>query len=304
MNDVKLSDCLDTVQKQFVTYDGIYKSRSGFYMNTYENKRLGRVGQRYGSIRVEEDKKKKVEKLLDDFSYKMSVPLDVTQTTESQYSNNGVWSAERVVKVHRPIVDIYKQAAKDSPKTGTVVLMMGAPGSGKGFILNKLIEKGKINNRLVRANPDAVKKYGLKTDYSKYSQKAAQSTHEESSHITKEVIKGIENIGVDYIQDKTFIEYNNLMKEISRLREKGLKVKIFATKSDPKDDYRRAVERAAKTGRETARMDEDYFRMNHAQMEETFSRLINNLPKGVTVERYKEVDGDVYLVSNKSRNEE
>lgn len=223
--------------------------------------------------------------------------LNLELSTEEQFCKNGEWDKNRVEKVHKPIIESYLSKVTKVSKNPVVTLMMGAPASGKGTVVRLLRETEREYKDLLIVNPDDIKQKSLKEDYEKFQKHnlktAARMVHEESSHISKRIVEGLDKIGAHYLQDKCFSDYGKLVKEINRLGELGVKVKVMATTSSIEKAYQRMLERGERTGRY---VEEEYFHEQHRLIEETFKKLIKNLPKNVILVRHYHNDENLKLI--------
>lgn len=215
----------------FETYLGlIEKSRSGVYKDNKENRRLHRVGMHYGAS-----------------------PQDKASTAHKYINEDGEWNKERVEKVHKPIIRKYLNKVKEVSDEPTVTLMMGAPANGKGTVRKYLTEKGELKSDVV-VDPDDIKTEELKSDFERYAKifpkSASQKVHEEGSYIANKIKDGLINLGADFIVDKTFVEYEKLLKTIKEFGNKGYKVKIIAVQTP---DINVALDRAERRGQRTGR---------------------------------------------------
>lgn len=222
--------------------------------------------------------------------------LDLKISTERQFCKDGIWDKDRIEKVHKPIIQEFLSKAKHS-KEPVVTLMMGAPASGKGTTIELLKDTEIEYKDILVVDPDKIKTQGLSKDYKEYKKynlkKAASKVHEEGSYISKQIIKELDNIGTHYIQDKCFADYDKLIKEIDRLANLGVKVKIMMTSSSVEKAYQRMLKRGKKTGRY---VDEKYFYEQHRKVEKTFSKLLKNLPQNVVLVRQYYNDSELQLI--------
>ena len=209
--------------------------------------------------------------------------LDTNYSTQTQYQEKGQWSEKRMQKVHQPIVKSYVARGQKNPDgVKTVTLMMGAPASGKSRLRSSLTREGVIDSHLVVIVPDDIKTKALAPDFDRYSEvnarHSAEFVHEEGSDIAKEAFAAMEEQGFDYLQDKVFADYGKLIKEINRLGKAGYKVKIVMASCPVDVAYKRMQARGKATGRYVV---PDYFRQTHKQIEETWTKLMENMPSNV-----------------------
>ena len=105
----------------------------GIYKNNPLNRKLGRVGQKYGKDKKEEELK-----------------FDVNLSTDEQYFDKSTnsWDERRIKNVHIPIIEKYTKGIK-SHENPVVTLMMGAPSSGKGTVRNSIKNKEPSGSLLI-----------------------------------------------------------------------------------------------------------------------------------------------------------
>lgn len=165
--------------------------------------------------------------------------------------------------------------------------MMGAPASGKGTVLRYLKEFGKIKDEGVPVDPDEIKteKIPEYRQYLEYDRKFASSkVHEEGSYLSKVVINKLTGMKSNLLIDRVFSDYNKLVKQIDSLKNSGYKVRVvYVSIDDYKEAYKRMLARGERTGRFVP---ESYFRGAHEQTPKAFRKLVENLPEGVSVEKY------------------
>ena len=212
--------------------------------------------------------------------------LNLKLTTEDQFCKDGNWDKNRVEKLHKPIIEKFKSEITKTSKEPVVTLMMGAPASGKGTILRYLKANEKEYENLPDVNPDHIKTEDLGQDYNEYqkysTKSAAKKVHEEGSYLSKQIIKEYDKLGAHYVQDKCFAKYDSLIKEIDRLGQLGVKVKIMMVSCPYEIALWRMLERGKETGRYVPRK---YFYNQHKNIEETYQKLIADIPKNVTMIR-------------------
>lgn len=210
--------------------------------------------------------------------------INTSYTTEGLYKDDsGEWKAERVEKVHKPIINSYVARGQKNPnEVKTVTLMMGAPATGKGNLRAGLTKRGTIASHVTAIDPDDIKTKALAPDYDRYSErsarKASEFVHEEGSDIAKSTFLAMEQEGFDYLQDKVFSNYKKLIKEINRLDKAGYKVNIVMASCPVKIAYERMIARGKKTGRYVPTK---YFNEVHVEIEDTWAKLKENMPSNV-----------------------
>ena len=259
------------------TYEVLEKARSGVYQDTFENRKLGRVGQHYAPKQLQLDR-----------------------STQSQFSRNGVWTKERRLLHDNLMKDILEDERATSKKNPVVTLMMGAPASGKGTVA-KIINK---DNSLLEINPDDFKKkipeYKQFQEYNFF--KAAYRVHNESSYLAKKTISALTEKKSNFLIDKVFSKWNNLEKQIETFKEKGYKINIVMVSCERDEAYRRMKERGERSGRY---VEEKYFNKAHNDINPTFERLWKEKPEGVvSIKKYNNNDQSIPPILEKDYNKE
>lgn len=229
--------------------DLLEKARAGFYKNTAENRRLGRVGKSYG-----------IHKELDRESY----------STEDRFKINGKWSRKRVKDVHNRIYDKVMRNAVSSEKP-TAVLLMGGTASGKGTATKSFIGdiKQQLGVDLVNLDVDEIKKDI--PEYNTFNKtEAASNVHEESSFIGKKIRKTIVNNKVNFINDATFSDKEKAEKLIKYLKSRGYNIRLINVSTDIDEAKRRESGRAERTGR---KVPVDILEHSHIDSVDTFNSI-------------------------------
>lgn len=207
--------------------------------------------------------------------------LKLRLPTIERFKKDGKWTEERK-SLHEKIIDSYVNRAKKSDNP-TVILMMGAPGSGKGTLQRYLKENGKMPKELLSVDPDEIKTKSLKRDFDEYSKfnkvKASSRVHEEGSYLAKEIIKRVSEIKSDFLIDKVFSEENKLRQQVKGLVNKGYKVKIIMASLPKEIGFQRALERARRSGRF---IDKKSASVAYDNIETTFNNIFENPPEGVS----------------------
>lgn len=221
--------------------------------------------------------------------------LNAQVSTLSQYNNGSGWSRIRVERTHKPIVKSYKDRGKVNPNgKKTVILMMGAPASGKGTLQAELRKQGLIESHVVSIDPDEIKTEALKPDYDRFCDVdvtlAADKVHKESVHIAKMAFATMEKHGYDYLQDRCFANYITLKGEIDNLARQGYQIKIFMAKVPFKVAKDRMLERAKETKRYVPL---NYMEAQYSMIDTAWRMLMRDKPKGVvSAVQYDTMDKD------------
>lgn len=225
---------------------------------------------------------------------KSSVPESAYQegvsTTDLYMDNiNGkvVWDAKRVKDIHDPIISAYTSRAVKS-ENPTVYLMMGAPGSGKGTILDYMKKMSLLPGGVTVVDPDDIKsKWGLKEDFDKYSKvdsdKAAQRVHEEGSYLAKRIINNFCKIKSDVVIDKTFVDYNSLTKMVNKFKKAGYKVEVNMAYQTDGQGHKNIAERFARIGRNVPI---EFSKPAYRKIGPTSEKFVKHLPEGVGFQQW------------------
>jgi len=84
------------MQRYQIIYDNVEKARGGFYMDTIENRKKGRVGQRYGPYKGFFNNDEYISKSIDNLQEFSELMLEVKKETNLILSKIGVKSKERI----------------------------------------------------------------------------------------------------------------------------------------------------------------------------------------------------------------
>ena len=220
------NNILFNIQRSFKEFD-IIKARFGIYKDTPENRRLHRVGVKYGIRKDSEE----------DFD------------TRERHSVDGKYSAYRS-KIHKAIFDKIVEGVKPQEHP-TVTLIMGGSASGKGTASKYFrdLEKEKIGAHL---DVDEIKK--MLPEYNKFKPiNAAGNVHEESSDIGKHIRNHLIENKMNFVNDATFSNKDKAVKLIKKLKEAGYKINLIAITTDIDEAKRREHIRFLRTGRHVPR---------------------------------------------------
>ena len=207
----------------------IQKARAGFYKDTPENRKLGRVGRSYG-----------IHKELEEKSFK----------TVDRYFKNGKWSSSRVRGVHFNILDSTFKDVKPAEGQPTAILIMGGTASGKGTATESIKKKlmSQVGQKFAELDVDEFKK--AIPEYKKFDpSQAANNVHKESSHLGNRARKYAVDNNMNLVNDGTFSDMNKAKDFISKLKKKGYKIHLINVSTDIDEAKKREAMRAERTGR-------------------------------------------------------
>ena len=258
--------------------DELEKARSGYYKDNSQNVKLDRVGQRYGTAKIETPK----------------VVYEKQKSTDKVYYNNSneKWNEKRVKDVHTPILNDYLKKGQNV-QNPTVYLMMGAFGAGKGYIKKHLQDNGLIPTDFVDVDTDVIrmdKKY-LGKDFEGYAavnkKSAGKMTQRESSHLSDLIVQNLRSMKSNLIVDKSFADYETLMKTIDNFQKAGYKVNVIMAYQTLKNGLRNIEDREKRTKRGILEKDA---KAVYKKIENTTKKFIENLPRGVSFSQYQVID--------------
>lgn len=133
-----------------------------------------------------------------------------------------------------------------------VYLMAGGGASGKGTLLGRLRDEGKIPREgIIHVDPDEIKKeiQEFKDLVAKGDSRAAAVVHEESSDIAGAAIGAGIGMRSDLIIDKTLGDQTKALDLIADLKENGYEIRLFGVTTDVETALVRAWKRAVKENR-------------------------------------------------------
>ena len=153
-----------------------------------------------------------------------------------KWGDRRVYSKERIMGVHKPIIrkytKLFKEAKSDIAK---VVFLAGIPAAGKTFATRNMFdfdESGVIathkesGEKYIILNPDNFKKD--LPEYDKVNHGVgAGLVHEESSHLNKHLMKHARKHKVNVIVDATIGDYSKAKKLLGSFHEDGYNSKLI-----------------------------------------------------------------------------
>ncbi len=202
------------------------------------------------------------------------------KSTEEKYKDASGWTQERQ-QLHKAIVAKHASGAVKSDNP-TVHLTGGGPASGKSTIVHKGLAD-------LPEHPVHIDVDGIKADIPEYQEmvaagdtKAAAFVHEESSAVSKDLLRHATSNGFDAVLDSTGdSSYEKLAGKIAEMRAAGHRVVGHYVTVDTEVAVERANARAAKTGRFVP---ESVIRETHAAVSRVLPRAMEmNLFDEVTL---------------------
>jgi predicted ABC-type ATPase len=183
----------------------------------------------------------------------------------------GNFNEERVA-FQKQIVD--KEISKGSTNLGTTFFLGGAPATGK----SSLETSGQVvyPDGILKIDPDGIKKE--LPEYNKMLEtknfKAASKVHEESSKLSKDIIKNAVSKKYDAVVDAVGDgSYQSVVDKVQMQRDAGKNVIAHYVTTDVKTSLDRAKERAIKSGRYVP---PKYIKEMHKEISTIFPKLAKN----------------------------
>ncbi|MCK9543947.1 MAG: zeta toxin family protein [Novosphingobium sp.] len=226
------------------------KARSGFYKDTAENRKLGRVGQSYG------------------FSNKLD---KASYNTTDRYFRNNKWNIKRVKDVHYGILNDTFRGIKPAKGTPTCVIVMGGTASGKGTVTKPILEEimNSVGEKFAHLDVDDFKK--KIPEYNKFKRLgAANNVHEESSHLGKRARKFAISNKLNFVNDGTFSNMDKSLDMIKSLKNKGYNIKLINVSTDIDEAKIREKARFKRSGRKVG---EDILEKSHIESVDVYNKI-------------------------------
>jgi len=183
----------------------------------------------------------------------------------------GNFNEERVA-FQKQIVD--KEILKGSTNLGTTFFLGGAPATGK----SSLEKSGQVKypDGILRVDPDGIK--GALPEYNKMLEtknfKAASKVHEESSKLSKDIIKNAVSKNYDAVIDAVGDgSYQSVVDKVKMQRDAGKNVIAHYVTTDVKTSLDRAKQRAIDSGRYVP---PKYIKEMHKEISTIFPKLAKN----------------------------
>ena len=267
-------------------FEYIIKAKSGVYKDNPENRRLHRVGQRYGERKIANEsnsgtKLPSKETLARWNDRKKSLGEEYkTISSIEEFRNNKV----REVLREKLIQETVEKAVRhfDKPKA---VFCLGGAASGKSSSLAAL---GYDSSRIpCQLNPDEYQENAFQGDNMFYNwtsaRSGAQRLHKETSAMTKEAYKRVLATGGDFVKDGVMGNYEKALADIQAAIDAGYEPEIVGVSLSTKEAlkrckarYKRAEEREKYSGRFVP---DFVLKDGHSGAATTFARLIMEHPE-------------------------
>ena len=267
-------------------FEYIVKSRSGVYKDNPENRRLHRVGQRYGERKIVNESnsgtKFPSKETLARWNDRKKSLGDKYKTISSIEEFRD--SKAREVLREKLIQETVEKAVRhfDKPKA---VFCLGGAASGKSSSLAAL---GYDSSRIpCQLNPDEYQENAFQGDNMFYNwtsaRSGAQRLHKETSAMTKEAYKRVLATGGDFVKDGVMGNYEKALADIQAAIDAGYEPEIVGVSLSTKEAlkrckarYKRAEEREKYSGRFVP---DFVLKDGHSGAATTFARLIMEHPE-------------------------
>lgn len=226
------------------------KARAGFYKDTAENRRLGRVGRSYGT-------KQELQK--ENF------------VTADRYFNGKTWSKQRTKEVHTGILSNVFKDVKPAKGKPVCILIMGGTASGKGTVTKSMQQEiiKSVGEKFAHLDVDDFKK--SLPEYEGFAPlEAAGNTHKESSHLGKRARKVAISRGYNFVNDGTFSDMDKSLEMIQSLKKKGYNIKLINVSTNVDEAKVREEARFQRSGRKVG---EDILEKSHIQSVDVYNKI-------------------------------
>ena len=192
-------------------------------------------------------------------------------TRKLYQDKDGNYNEERT-SLHTSIVQ--DKINQGSTNLGTSFFLGGAPATGK----SSLEKSGQVvyPQGILRIDPDGIKE--TLPEYNKMTEnritEAASKVHEESSKITKDVIKNAADMKMDSVIDTVGDgSFEKVAEKAQQQKDAGKRVVAHYVTTDVQTSLDRAASRAEKTGRNVPT---DYIKEMHKEISTIFPKLADN----------------------------
>lgn len=191
------------------------------------------------------------------------------EDTRAKYERpDGTWDPERL-KLHAEIKDQVIGHLETVPddQEPVAVVMMGGPAAGKTHMT-----KDFPKDRMAVLNADDIKDRlpEYREAVENRARNAGSATHEESSYLVKQLRDEAIGRRMNLLFDGSGANYDAYSKMVTRLQERGYRVKVIMAYVDPEIAVERNKTRAEEKGR---LVPEDFLREAHRRAGQNFERI-------------------------------
>jgi len=184
-------------------------------------------------------------------------------------------------ELHNKIIKNFLSKTQKATGKPVAVITGGGSGSGKSTVIKHMMGQGGLGKDLVHVDADEIKKHipEYQEGVAKKDEKTAAFVHDESSHVTSEMINQSVKDGKNFLYDSTFSNTAKFEKLIGHLKSNGYHVHIVYADLPPEEAEKRATQRAAKSGR---KVPTDTIRSTHKNALNSLNKL-HHLADSVSV---------------------
>lgn len=201
-------------------------------------------------------------------------------STKEKHTRDGKYTPERQ-KLHQQILEKAMKSVKPTPEgeRPVAILTGGGSASGKSSVISEVMKN--FSKDLVHVDADKIKEElpEYKEMTANKDERAAAYSHEESSHLTSEMIKQSVNSNKSFLYDSTFSKPEKFQKLVKDLQDKGYMVHVVFVDLPAEEAHKRAAARAAKTGRKVPK---EIIETSHKGAIQTLNS-VHDLPHSVSV---------------------
>ena len=198
-------------------------------------------------------------------------PREVANGTLDKYAGD-----ERREALHDHLVESGLRGVVAAPDDQRAIMTMGAPGSGKSYVLNHL---GFCQEGVVLVDPDEMKKrlVEYRAAIAADDKLAADRVHRESSMLAKRLRDAAISAKLPICIDGVLSKRESAIELITRLQDNGYHVTLVAAQLPFDVAYARVVARGKETGRFVPY---EFARSAHASIESHADELLNLVDEG------------------------
>lgn len=176
-------------------------------------------------------------------------PETITKFRKSGEGVNAIYTPERQ-KLHEAIIKKLlspEKVAAATPKDGelpTFQILGGRGGSGKSTFNKKKSDAGVYNeDNVIVVDPDALKEELANESGEKWEGWKAKAYHEESSDVSKMLMKAAMALGLNIVMDITMSNADKQIEELQLAKDAGYKTGAYYMHVPKQESLKRAIKR-------------------------------------------------------------
>lgn len=188
-------------------------------------------------------------KFKDDLNKAMKEPETVTKYRQSGEGVNSVYTPERKA-LHDKIIkgllspELIKKASPKDGEQPTFQILGGRGGSGKSTFNKKKSDAGVYNSdNVVVVDPDALKELLAEESGEGWKGYKARAYHEESSDLSKKLMKAAMALGLNIVMDITMSSADKQIDELKLAKNLGYKTGAYYMHVPKQESLKRAIKR-------------------------------------------------------------